>query len=262
MLLIEQEEKGCIYKKVLFSKQVWEVPRPGNLRKEFIMTEIKTNKGISYIVEDCRDKKTAVWKLVENGINLEGAILYGIDLSGINFEGVNLSEVDFRDCVFKGTNFNGTNLEGANFNGANLVSAVFNGANLEGANFKDANLVSTDFDSADLEGANFYGADLTCAVLYKANLRGVNFNKADLTGANFKGANLESANLDDASWPLSCQSLYAIIDDRVRIQMLFHAVKPAGDVTDSDLKELLESELFKRVVNKCHMIPKYCAPVH
>ena len=74
------------------------------------MVEVKTNKGISYMV-DVNDRKSAIMKLIKNSISLEGAVLYGIDLSGIDFEGVNLSEVDFRDCVFKDTNFSGAILK-------------------------------------------------------------------------------------------------------------------------------------------------------
>nr|DAF01568.1 MAG TPA: pentapeptide repeat protein [Caudoviricetes sp.] len=62
-----------------------------------------------------------------------------------------------------------------------------------------------------------------------ANLEGADLEGADLEGANLEGANLRDADLRDADldyscWPLWCGSLKAHIDDRIGIQLLYHAV--------------------------------------
>lgn len=72
---------------------------------------------------------------------------------------------------------------------------------------------------ANLRGANLRGANLRDANLENADLRGANLETADL-----RGANLENADLDYSCWPLWCGSLKAHIDDRIGIQLLYHAV--------------------------------------
>jgi hypothetical protein len=114
-----------------------------------------------------------------------------------------------------------------------------NKTNLSGANLSGANL-----SRANLSGANLSGANLSEAILSGANL-----SKADLSWANLSGANIDYACL-----PFQCTSLKAIVDDRIRIQYLYHAVKMQGDIIDVDLKELLSSELFKKVANKFHRV--------
>ncbi len=69
------------------------------------------------------------------------------------------------------------------------------------------------------ECADLRGADLEGAYLRGADLRG-----ADLWRANLQDADLRGANLDYSCWPLWCGSLKAHIDDRIGIQLLYHAV--------------------------------------
>jgi len=127
----------------------------------------------------------------------------------------------------------------ANLSGANLRGADFSGADFSGANLRDA----------DLRGANLSDADLR-----GANLSGANLRSADLSGANLRDADLRGADLDYSCWTFACKTLSAIIDDKLRIQLLYHTTMPKGEIVDPDLKELLESELYKKVANKFHRV--------
>ena len=83
------------------------------------------------------------------------------------------------------------------------------------------------------------------------------FKKLDLRGCDLRGCNLDFSCLD-----LSCRTLQTIFDQRHIIQFLYHAAMPAQNndlgLLDDDLKELFESELFKKVVNKFHRV-KECS---
>ncbi len=180
---------------------------------------------IMYSVE-AEDKRSAVLKLIKDQVDFSGADLKGIDLQG----------VDLRNIVFEGADLRGANFKGASFYRASLKEAFLENADCRGADFRGA-----DLRNSDCRGAKFNGADLRYS-----NLNDTNFNGADLRGAN----------MDFTSWTFSCKTLHAIIDDKVRIQMLYHAAKPTGDIVDTDLKELLNSELFRKVANKFHWVQK------
>ena len=82
---------------------------------------------------------------------------------------------------------------------------------------------------AILIGANLYGADLSGAKLCEANLRRANLSEADLSEADLymadlRGAYLRGTNLDYVSYPLYCNGLYIHVDDRIGIQLLYHAI--------------------------------------
>lgn len=180
---------------------------------------------IMYSVK-AEDKRSAVLQLVESGADLSGA-----DLKGINLQGIDLRNI----------NFEGADLRGANFKGASFYRTNLKGAFLENADLRHSNLKGADLRNSDLRGAKFNGADLSYA---------------DLHGAHFKGADLRGANIDFSCWTLACETLQVKIDDKIRIQLLYHAAKPTGDIVDTDLKELLNSELFKKVANKFHWVQK------
>lgn len=74
------------------------------------------------------------------------------------------------------------------------------------------------------ECANLRDANLWRANLEGANLEGANLQYANLRGANLQDADLRDADLDYSCWPLWCGSLKAHIDDRIGIQLLYHAV--------------------------------------
>ena len=113
----------------------------------------------------------------------------------------------------------GANLYGADLSGAKLCEANLRRANLSEADLSEADLYMADLREADLRGANLYMADLRGTDLRRANLSG-----ADLSGADLRGANLSGTNLDYVSYPLYCNGLYIHVDDRIGIQLLYHAI--------------------------------------
>ena len=124
-----------------------------------------------------------------------------------------------------------------------------------------ANLSGADLSWANLSGADLSGADLSEANLSEANLFLADLSGADLSEANLSGADLSGADLDYCIH-FSCKWLNVKLDSRLAIQMLYHVAMP--DQTnrindcDEDLRELLDSKLFKRVCNKFHRIGRDC----
>ena len=57
----------------------------------------------------------------------------------------------------------------------------------------------------------------------RADLQG-----ADLQNANLRNADLRNANLDFSCWPLWCGSLGVKIDDRLKIQLMYHMIDAIG----------------------------------
>ena len=137
--------------------------------------------------------------------------------------------IAFPDADLSGADLNDANLSGANLRRANLNYANLSGANLSGANLRRANLSAADLNDADLSGADLNDADLSGANLNDANLNYANLSGANLSGANLSGANLRRANLDYSAWPLQCTSTKAIVDDRIKAQLLYHSLCLVGD---------------------------------
>ena len=136
--------------------------------------------------------------------------------------------------------------------GLNVGYKALTGADLRGADLRGLNLSYTDLTGADLTGADLTGADLT-----GADLRGLNLSYTDLTGADLTGADLTGAILDFASWSLSCRTLSAKIDNRLIVQLLYHASIPAQRnklELEADIIKLFNSKLFKSIVNKFHRV--------
>jgi uncharacterized protein YjbI with pentapeptide repeats len=97
--------------------------------------------------------------------------------------------------------------------------------------------------------------DLQWADLQRVNLRDTDLQWSDLRRVNLRDTDLHGANLDFSAWPLRCGSLSAKIDDRVIRQLLYHAAMPAQNndiVIDPKIRDLFNSELFKKVVNEFH----------
>jgi uncharacterized protein YjbI with pentapeptide repeats len=129
-------------------------------------------------------------------------------------------------------------------------------ADLQGANLQEANL-----QRARLQYANLQRANLLWANLQYANLRHSNLQYADLIGANLhytklQYANLQGAAMDYSCITLSCGTLYTKFDEKHIIQLLYHAAKPCEIMQrqDKDLKDLVNSDLFKKVANKFHRV--------
>ena len=99
----------------------------------------------------------------------------------------------------------------------------------EKANLSGADLRRVDLYKADLSGAHLREANLRIADLSRTNFRGADLSGASLSGANLSGADLRDANLrgadlDYASYPLYCNGLCIHVDDRIGIQLLYHAI--------------------------------------
>jgi hypothetical protein len=88
---------------------------------------------------------------------------------------------------------------------------------------------------------------LTGANLRDANLTGANLTGANLRSADLTGANLRDANLDYAAWPLWCRSTRAILDDRLKAQLLYHALCLAGDSYDipQEMKDFVNTNFHR-----------------
>jgi hypothetical protein len=143
-------------------------------------------------------------------------------------------------------------LSGADLHGADLHEADLHGADLHGANLHGADLYGADLHGADLHGANLSGANL-----HAANLHGVDLSGANLYAANLHGVDLSGGNLDFSVLIFSCNSFFVKFDTKHIIQILYHAAKPCENYKinlDADTKKLLNSKLFKKVVNKFHRV--------
>ena len=131
-------------------------------------------------------------------------------------------------------------------------------------NLRDADLRSADLSSANLRSANLRYADLSSADLSYANLSSADLSYADLRYANLSSANLSSANLsyadlDFSCMGFSCKTLETKYDNKHIIQILYHAGKPCENnhiELDADTKKLLNSKMFKKVINKFHRAEK------
>lgn len=118
-------------------------------------------------------------------------------------------------------------------------------------------------DSNGEEGvrASLSYANLSCANLSRADLSGADLIGADLSGANLSRADLRYADLRDADMdyavlPLWCGGLHMHVDDRIGIQLLYHAVANIlfSKNTSVWLKKAVSLETILRVVNKFHRV--------
>ena len=119
-------------------------------------------------------------------------------------------------------------------------------ADLSGANLRNADLRNADLSNANLSYANLRNADLS-----NANLSYANLNSADLRNADLSGANMDYAVL-----PLWCGGLCMHVDDRIGIQLLYHAVKNIlfSKNTSAWLKKAVSCKAILNAVNKFHRV--------
>ena len=153
------------------------------------------------------------------------------------------------------------NLRGADLAGANLRFATLKGAdlrdeNLRGADLTGANLSFAALKGVDLKGANLEETDLAGAGLKDANLEGAYLKYADLVGADLAGAKLKGANIDCSTWPLWCGSLKAHVDNRIAIQLLYHALSVVqhSPYVSEDIKRTLLTPDVVEVANRFHRV--------
>jgi hypothetical protein len=117
-----------------------------------------------------------------------------------------------------------------------------------------------DLRCVDLRGADLRWADLKWVDLRWADLRGARLKDANLKDADLRCVDLRGADLDYSSFPLWCGSFDIIVDERLIRQLCYHIAKLKYAGNDSDIKTLLESDVFKSVANKFHRV-KECGSV-
>lgn len=151
--------------------------------------------------------------------------------------------------------------ERANLQDEDLRYANLKCADLRLAKMQCANLEEADLRCAELRGANLQGEDLQSANLENADLGSANLWHANLEGANLRSANLEGANLQDANinysaWPLWCGSLKAHVDNRIAIQLLYHALSVVqhSPYVSEDIKRTLLTPEVVGVANRFHRV--------
>lgn len=132
---------------------------------------------------------------------------------------------------------------------ANLRRAYLRRADLSFADLRKADLTL-----ANLSGADLSGADLSFAYLSGADLSGTDLSGADLSGAKLSGTDLSGADIDYSSFPLSCKGLHIHLDDRIGIQLLYHAISNIlfSKNTSDELKEQVSA--LVDVANKFHRV--------
>lgn len=148
-------------------------------------------------------------------------------------------------------------LSGADLHHARLQVADLQRAGLQQAILEDSDLQGAILRDADLRGADLRGADLRNAGLQQtelqgAILRGADLRHSDLQGAGLRNSDLRGADLDYASWPLSCGSLKAYVDDRIAIQLLYHtlSVVQHSPYVSEEVKKALLTEENVRIANR------------
>jgi hypothetical protein len=148
-------------------------------------------------------------------------------------------------------NFARADLRRADLTEADLRRADLTQADLKMANLKRADLRRADLRRADLRRADLRRADLTEADLTEADLTGADLTEADLTQADLTYANLTGADIDLSSWPLRCGGLSVHIDDKIAIQLLFHAVQNilSSPNTSERVKSIVNT---KEVIDLCN----------
>lgn len=116
--------------------------------------------------------------------------------------------------------------------------------------------VRADLGNADLRRAKLRNAYLRNANLCGADLSDADLSHADLRGANLRDADLSNANMDYAALPLWCGGLHMYVDNRIGIQMLYHAVANIlfSKNTSVWLKKAVSLKTILNVVNKFHRV--------
>lgn len=215
-----------------------------------------------------------------SGANLDGVNLQNANLKGARFVGASLIRADLRGAELGDTDLRGADLSQTNFTQTDLTQVYlhgvkFDGAKLVEADLRNKNLAGVILTAADLTGANLSNADLSGSRLSRANLSGArlrntnlsgswlnltNLTGADLIGSNLAGASLIGANL--ASVDLSSSRLVGatLIGARLNganlhaadlsgIRLLANELLPVDLLTDPDLRELNELQLFQTIAD-------------
>ena len=99
-------------------------------------------------------------------------------------------------------------------------------------------------------------ANLQCANLQYANLQYANMQNANMQDADMRGADMRGADIDYSAWPLWCGSLKAHVDDRIAIQLLYHALSVVqhSPYVSEDIKRTLLTPEVVEVANRFHRV--------
>ena len=130
-------------------------------------------------------------------------------------------------------------------------------ANLRGSDLSYSDLSYSDLSYSDLSYSDLSYSDLSYSDLSYSDLSYSDLRGSDLRGSDLRGSDLSYSDLDFSYLSFSCKSLSAKFDQKHVIQILYHAAMPTqNDVLelDDDIKDLLNSDLFKAVANKFHRV--------
>ena len=174
-----------------------------------------------------------------------------------------LSEILRKHWLWLGQEDNGerANLEDANLDGADMrfakmQRANMKGATMQGATMQGAHMRYADMRFANMQGADMQGADMRCSNMTYANMQDANMQDTDLKNVSMRFADMRGADIDYSCWPLQCGSLKAHVDDRIAIQLLYHAlsvVQHSPYVSD-DIKRTLLTEAVVDIANRFHRV--------
>ena len=126
----------------------------------------------------------------------------------------------------------------------------------ERADMQDADMQGTDMQDADMQDADMQGAKMQGANMQYANMQVANMRGANMRGAKMQGADMQGADIDYSCWPLWCGSLKAHVDDRIAIQLLYHAlsvVQHSPYVSENIKRTLLTPDVVE-VANRFHRV--------
>ena len=129
-------------------------------------------------------------------------------------------------------------------------------ADMQGTDMQDADMQDADMQGAKMQGANMQYANMQVANMRGANMRGANMRGAKMQGADMQGADMQGADIDYSCWPLWCGSLKAHVDDRIAIQLLYHAlsvVQHSPYVSENIKRTLLTPDVVE-VANRFHRV--------
>lgn len=88
----------------------------------------------------------------------------------------------------------------------------------------------------------------------EADGKKANLNEANLNGADLNEADLRGANIDYSCWPLWCGSLKVHIDDRIGIQLLYHAIAPILYSKNTSVQLKKEVSALIETANRFHRV--------
>lgn len=114
-----------------------------------------------------------------------------------------------------------------------------------------ANLQCASLQDANMQNASLHHANMQDAYMQHADMR-----YADLREADMRGADMRGVDIDYSAWPLWCGSLKAHVDNRIAIQLLYHALSVVqhSPYVSEDIKRTLLTPDVVGVANRFHRV--------